>query len=329
MARSSKQKMKILLVMRELLEKTDEQNPVSTEEFIRMLNQNGISAERKGIYDDIETLKDFGIDIEYRRDNPRGYYVASREFELPELKLLVDAVQCAKFITENKSKELIKKLEKLASKKEATQLQRQVVIARRGKTVNESIYYHVDKIHTAINENKKVRFQYYEWTIRKEMHLRRNGKFYEISPFQLTWDDENYYMIGYDTEADKIKHYRVDKMKELEVLRERREGRKLSCRFDIAEYSKKTFGMFGGEEDIVRLVCKNEMIGVMIDRFGKEAPIYPAEEGYFTFIVKVSVSPQFFGWIFGLGDAVRIESPVGVAQQFQRKLETVAESYRK
>lgn len=329
MARSSKQKMKILLVMRELLEKTDEQNPVSTEEFIRMLNQNGISAERKGIYDDIETLKDFGIDIEYRRDNPRGYYVASREFELPELKLLVDAVQCAKFITENKSKELIKKLEKLASKKEATQLQRQVVIARRGKTVNESIYYHVDKIHTAINENKKVRFQYYEWTIRKEMHLRRNGKFYEISPFQLTWDDENYYMIGYDTEADKIKHYRVDKMKELEVLRERREGRKLSCRFDIAEYSKKTFGMFGGEEDIVRLVCKNKMIGVMIDRFGKEAPIYPAEEGYFTIIVKVSVSPQFFGWIFGLGDAVRIESPVGVAQQFQRKLETVAESYRK
>ena len=329
MARSSKQKMKILLVMRELLEKTDEQNPVSTEEFIRMLNQNGISAERKGIYDDIETLKDFGIDIEYRRDNPRGYYVASREFELPELKLLVDAVQCAKFITENKSKELIKKLEKLASKKEATQLQRQVVIARRGKTVNESIYYHVDKIHTAINENKKVRFQYYEWTIRKEMHLRRNGKFYEISPFQLTWDDENYYMIGYDTEADKIKHYRVDKMKELEVLRERREGRKLSCRFDIAEYSKKTFGMFGGEEDIGRLVCKNKMIGVMIDRFGKEAPIYPAEEGYFTIIVKVSVSPQFFGWIFGLGDAVRIESPVGVAQQFQRKLETVAESYRK
>ena len=207
MARSSMQKKKILLVMKELLEKTDESHPLSMTDLIFMLSNNGISAERKSIYHDIEVLRDFGIDIENKREKPAGYYVASRDFELPELKLLVDAVQCTRFITKKKSEELIKKLENLASKSEAAQLQRQVFVVNRNKTKNENIYYNVDKIHTAISENAKVRFQYYEWTVAKEMRLRREGMFYEISPWALTWDDENYYMIGYDQVSQVVKHY--------------------------------------------------------------------------------------------------------------------------
>ena len=204
MARSSMQKKKILLVMRELLDKTDETHPLSILDLIQMLSENGISAERKSIYHDIEVLKEIGIDIENRREKPAGYYVASRDFELPELKLLVDAVQCARFITKKKSEELIRKLENLTSKSEAAQLQRQVFVVNRNKTVNENIYYNVDKIHTAISQNTKIRFQYYEWTVSKEMHLRRDGMFYEISPWALTWDDENYYMIGYDQNSQVI-----------------------------------------------------------------------------------------------------------------------------
>lgn len=327
MAKSNGQKMKILLIMKELLEKTDEENVLSMAELIQMLKQNGISAERKSIYDDVNTLRAFGIDIVL--EQKKGYYIASRDFELAELKLLVDAVQCAKFITRSKSEELIKKLEKLTSKYEAAQLHRQVFVLNRVKTENVQIYYNVDKIHTAISRKSKVSFQYYEWTMEKEMRPRRNGKVYEISPWALTWDDENYYMIGYDKEAGKIKHYRVDKMKNLEILRGGRDGREVFDRFDIASYAKKMFGMFGGKEEEIRLVCKNEMIGVIIDRFGKNVQIYPKKDGVFVAIIKVSVSPQFFGWLFGLGDGVRIDSPREVAEQFQIQLDRLAKNYRK
>lgn len=328
MAKSSMQKKKILLIMRELLEKTDETHPLSITELILMLSENGISAERKSIYHDIEVLREFGIDIENRREKPAGYYVASRDFELPELKLLVDAVQCARFITKKKSEELIRKLEALASKSEAVQLQRQVYVVHRNKTVNENIYYNVDKIHTAISQNTMIRFQYYEWTIAKEMKLRREGMFYEISPWALTWDDENYYMIGFDQVDRVVKHYRVDKMVKLDVMRRSREGRELFAKFDLASYSQKVFGMFGGEEEEIRIVCKNDLVGVMIDRFGKNVCIHPVNEDSFVITVKVNVSQQFFGWLFALGNKVKIESPARVAEQFENHLKAVKECYK-
>lgn len=328
MAKSGMQKMKVLLIMKELLEKTDEKHPVSTTDLVSMLEKNGISAERKSIYHDIETLKTFGMDIESRRELPAGYYIASRDFELPELKLLVDAVQCARFITRKKSEELIRKLEGLASKYEAEQLHRQVFVINRIKTMNENIYYSVDKIHEAISRNARIRFQYYEWTIAKQMLLRKNGMFYEISPWALTWDDENYYMVGYDGEKKMIKHYRVDKMVKLEVMKLPREGKELFSRFDLASYSQKVFGMFGGKEEKVRLVCKKELVGVMIDRFGKDIPLHSSGENSFTFTVQVNVSQQFFGWLFALGDGVKIESPVAVAEQFKQQMQKVAENYK-
>ena len=328
MARSSMQKKKILLVMRELLDKTDETHPLSILDLIQMLSENGISAERKSIYHDIEVLKEIGIDIENRREKPAGYYVASRDFELPELKLLVDAVQCARFITKKKSEELIRKLENLTSKSEAAQLQRQVFVVNRNKTVNENIYYNVDKIHTAISQNTKIRFQYYEWTVSKEMHLRRDGMFYEISPWALTWDDENYYMIGYDQNSQVIKHYRVDKMVKLDIMKRPREGKELFVRFDLANYSQKVFGMFGGEEEELRIVCKNELVGVMIDRFGKDICIHPVDDDSFDVTVRVNVSQQFFGWLFALGNKVKIESPVRVVEQFENHIRAVLGCYK-
>lgn len=328
MARSGMQKMKILLVMRELLEKTDEFHPITTTELVSMLERNGIAAERKRVYHDIEILKKFGIDIENRREQPSGYYVSSRDFEFPELKLLVDAVQCARFITRKKSEELIRKLEKLASKEEARQLQRQVFVLNRIKTKNENIYYSVDQIHTAIAQNAKIRFQYYEWTISKKIHLRKNGMFYEISPWALTWDDENYYMVGYDPQGKMIKHYRVDKMLKLQILKVPREGRELFSKFDIASYTQKMFGMFGGTEETVRLVCDNELIGVMIDRFGKEIPIYPQGENHFAIVVRVNVSQHFYGWLFALGNGVRIESPNRVVEQFKKHMWAIGQNYK-
>ena len=328
MARSSMQKKKILLVMKELLEKTDENNPLSIAELISMLSDNGISAERKSIYHDIEVLKEFGIDIESRREQPAGYYVANRDFELPELKLLVDAVQCTRFITKKKSEELIRKLENLTSRSEAAQLQRQVFVINRNKAMNENIYYNVDKIHTAISQNAKVRFQYYEWTVEKEMRLRREGMFYEISPWALTWDDENYYMIGYDHAGNVIKHYRVDKMIRLEVMKRPREGKELFSRFDLVSYSQKVFGMFGGKEEELRLICRNGLAGVMIDRFGKDVALHPVSEDSFVITVRVSVSRQFFGWLFALGDQVRIESPAWVVEQFKGQIMAVREGYK-
>lgn len=328
MARSSMQKKKLLLVMRELLEKTDENHPLSVADLILMLSKNGISSERKSIYHDIEVLREFGIDIESRRGIPAGYYIASRNFELPELKLLVDAVQCTRFITKKKSEELIRKLENLASKSEAVQLHRQVFVVNRNKAMNENIYYSVDQIHTAISQNAKIRFQYYEWTVAKEMRLRRDGMFYEISPWALTWDDENYYMIGYDHIGESIKHYRVDKMINPEVMKRSREGKELFARFNLVSYSQKIFGMFGGDEEEVRLICKNELAGVMIDRFGREVNLHPVGDELFTVTVRVSVSRQFFGWLFALGSKVRIESPSWVVEQFQDQMRAVCETYK-
>lgn len=176
--------------------------------------------------------------------NP-GNYVGNRQFELPELKLLVDAVQSSKFITTKKSRELIKKLQAFTSKAEAEQLQRQVFISNRPKTGNETIYYNVDQIHASIFQNKKVQFQYAEWTEKKELRLKRNGSYYQVSPWALTWDDENYYLIAYDEQSDCIKHYRVDKMQHMTMCDEKRVGKEKFQNFDLVAFSKKTFGMYG------------------------------------------------------------------------------------
>lgn len=239
MARSSNQKEKILFLMRLFHEETDAMHPLSRKQLEEKLLEYGIQAERKSLYNDIETLKKFGMDIAYRKERPEGYFLQSHEFELAELKLLVDAVQSSRFITESKSNSLIRKIESMASKYEAKQLQRQVVVANRIKAMNESIYYNIDKIYASIASNQQILFRYFEWTIEKTTRLKKGGEPYQVSPWALTWDDENYYLIGYDVDAGILKHFRVDKMLDIETLGEPRVGKEEFGRFDLAHYTKK------------------------------------------------------------------------------------------
>ena len=328
MAKSSNQKAKILYLMQLFLEETDEEHPISRKGLEEKLADLGIHAERKSLYNDIETLKNFGMDISYRKEHPEGYYLAEREFELPELKLLVDAVQSSRFITQKKSDALIRKIEKLTSRYEAHKLQRQVVVADRIKAMNESIYYNVDKLHSAIGLDEQITFQYFEWTVSKELRLKKGGEIYQVSPWALTWDNENYYLIGYDMNAQCIKHFRVDKMLRIELSGRKRAGREAFARFDLAQYTKRTFGMFGGDEETVRIRFHNKFVGVVIDRFGKDVPLRPDGETHFIARVQVAVSEQFFGWMTGLGRDAQILSPSAVVEAYRRLLEDLGNIYK-
>ena len=321
------QKMKILCLMQILLQRTDENHMMSATDLCNALQEYGLKAERKSIYTDIEALQQFGLDIVQQKGSNPGYYIASREFELAELKLLVDAVQASKFITTKKSGELIRKLERLTSKFEAQQLQRDVFIYNRPKAGNETIYYSVDQIHRALHSDSKILFQYAEWTTKKELHIKKNGEFYLASPWALIWDDENYYLIAYDEDVDSIKHYRVDKIQNISVSDEKRVGKEVFLDFDLAVFAKKTFGMYGGQDETVTLLCHNSLAGVMIDRFSEAVPMIPVDEEHFYVKPVVTVSQQFFGWITGLGDMVKITSPIYVKEQYLDYLVGILSGY--
>lgn len=327
MAKGANQKIKILYLMKILLENTDDEHGMTLSELGDALRTYGVEAERKTLYDDLEVLRTFGMDIEMRKDRCVRYYVASRHFEMPELKLLVDAVQSSKFLTLKKSNELIGKLESYASRYQAQKLRRQVFVSHRIKTMNESIYYAVDEIHEAIGRNAQISFQYFEWNAKKEKQLRHGGKRYEVSPVALTWDDENYYLVAYESESRKIKHYRVDKMLHLCVMEKEREGAELFCDFDVGLYSQKTFGMYGGEECTVALRCRNWLAGIIVDRFGTDTVFLRADEEHFDVHVRVAVSPLFLSWVMNFGTDIRILSPDSVKEQCVKLARSVLEQY--
>lgn len=329
MPRSANQKQKLLYLVKILTEQTDAGHCLGTQELIAALAEYGISAERKSIYDDIAQLTDFGYDIRLIKARAGGgYYLASRTFELAELKLLVETVQASRFLTLKKSRELISKLETLASKSEAVQLQRQVFVANRIKTANESIYRIVDEIHRAIQQNAKITFQYLEWNLDRELVARHGGRVYEVSPWALTCKDENYYLIGHDSAENKIKHFRVDKLGRIEILSQaKREGAELFERFDIAAYTNRTFGMFGGREETVTLAFENRLIGVVMDRFGKEVSVRRQDEEHFRVRVQVALSSQFYGWLTGLGEGASIVAPLPVREEYAAYLENILRQY--
>ena len=327
MAKGAGQKQKLLVLQNVLLERTDEEHPISTQALIDTLAAQGIPAERKSIYDDMEGLRQAGLDIQSRKGKDPGWFVGQRPFQLPELKLLVDAVQSCKFITKRKSDDLIRKLEGLTSAHQARQLQRQVYVDRRVKTMNESVYYSIDKLHTALASGKAVTFRYFDYSVRKEKVFRRNGRRYTVFPHGLIWDSENYYLVGWDGTKKEVRHYRVDKMSELAVTCLRLEnGEDLDrSTFDMAAYAAKHFGMFSGREGKVRLRCANTMVGVMLDRFGPEVILVPDGPDHFTLTVEAVVSPQFFGWLFGLGDGVVLTSPDWAVEDYRSRLRAAAE----
>lgn len=328
MPKGKNQKFKLYCLAQIMLEQTDEEHYISMPEIIEALAAYDITADRKSLYQDLRDLEKLGIEVEGEATGNRyHYHVISRFFELPELKLLVDAIQSSKFITERKSNALIKKLERLVSKYEAQKLQRQVYVSGRIKTMNESIYYTVDAIHNAISENRKIKFQYYQWNLKKEMELRHNGAWYHISPWGLSWDDENYYLVGFDSKAGLIKHYRVDKMLHISMSEEKREGSEYFTKLDMAEYAKKSFGMYGGEEQTVKLLVDNSLAGVVIDRFGKDVMMIPTDGNRFTVSVNVRVSRQFMGWVFSLGEKVKIVGPDLVIQQMREEVARLVRQY--
>ena len=322
------EKLTILHLMDLLLDQTDRDHTMTADMICNALETDyDIVCSKKTVYRDIARLKEYGLKIEQLRGSTPGYYVDTRDFELAELKLMVDAVQSSKFITEEKSRELIKKLGKLTSRENSKQLQRQVYIYNRAKTGNDAIYRNVDVIHDAIRENHQVTFHYLEWTMKKELYQRHEGKVYKVSPWGLTWDDENYYLVGYDEDDDKIKHYRVDKMKDISLTADKRHGRDQFRDFDLAAFAKKTFGMYGGADTKVTLRCEEHLAGVIIDRFGKDVMMIPKNDHTFNVTVLVTVSSQFFGWITGIGTGIRIEGPAEVRDEYRKYLKSVMDLY--
>ena len=328
MAKASSQKLKILYVMEFLLRNSDEEHPVSISQIADHLEAHDIPAQRKSLYDDIEALRKFGLDIiQTNRGRIYGYYIASRDFELPELKLLVDSVQSSKFITRRKSSALIRKIERLASIHDAQLLQRQVYVQNRIKTMNESIYYNVDEIHNGISQNRKIRFKYFDLTVTKERSYRKNGEYYVMSPYALTWDNENYYLVAFDSGAEIIKHFRVDKMTDISMIDEPRDGQDAYKAMDMAEYSKSIFGMFSGKPEPVRLRFNNQLVGSVLDRLGNDILLVPDGDDCFTVTANVVVSPQFFAWIFGFGEMAQILGPQDVVDRMVAHTGTVLDLY--
>lgn len=317
MARQEHQKTKILYILKILSEETDERHPLSAGQIAERVAEYGVRCERKSVYSDLEELTEFGYDIIRTR---QGAYMASRRFELPELKLLVDAVQSSKFITERKSNELIAKLGTLASRYESAQLRRQVFVRGRIKAMNESIYYNIDAIYEGIERNHQISFFYCDWNVKKELEKRRQGVRYRISPWFLCWENEKYYLIGYDAVPEQMKHFRVDKMLQIQVEQQERLGQQVASGMDPATYGRQTFGMFQGRQELVTLRVAKELVGVMIDRFGTEVWMYPADEQSVQVRAEVMVSNQFFGWLVGLGGLARIEGPAWVETAYRELL---------
>ncbi|MBO4902629.1 MAG: WYL domain-containing protein [Lachnospiraceae bacterium] len=319
MARTGNQKLKLLRLMDILLNRTDEQHPLSTQQLIDALAQYGIDAERKSIYSDLEELTFYGLDIiKCGGKKNQGYYVGARTFELAELKLLVDAISASKFISEKKTRELIRKLSQLTSSYDAAKLDRQVCVANRVKTVNEQVLYQIDAIHMALQNKKMISFQYMEWNASKRLMVRRDGALYKISPKTLLWDDENYYLVAWDPEAGICKHFRVDKMKNITVLDE--DAKNPEIEIDPALYSKRMFGMFGGKLQDVTIRCPMNRIGILIDRFGKEINIRADGLDHCLVRTQIAVSNHFFGWLCGLGGEFEIVSPAEVAEEYKEHL---------
>lgn len=325
--KNPQQKLKLLYLAKILNENSDENHPITVNQMIDFLAQYGISAERKSVYDDIECLKVFGLDIVSVKSKSFGYYIASRDFELPELKLLVDTVQASKFITRKKSLELINKLEKLTSKHYAQLLNRQVYVTNRAKSFNEKIYYNVDKIHEAISSDCWISFKYFDIDVNKEKSYRKEGKFYKEQPVCLMWNEENYYLVAYKEKYNSYVHYRVDKMEYISLIDEKRILP--DKEFDQASYAKKMFSMFSGDETEVDIIFANELSGTVIEKFGNDVFMYPIDDKTFKAKVKVSVSPFFLSWILGLGDKALIVSPDNIIENMKEFLNNGLKKYNK
>ena len=317
-------KLKLLYLARFLQQETDEQHPKTLQDMIAHLDACGISAERKSIYDDLELLRLFGMDIQTVKSKSFGYFLGERDFQLPELKLLIDVVQASPFLTKAKSMELIAKLEQLTSRYGARQLRRQVYVMNRLRTVNETLYYAVDGINTAINENKKISFRYFDWTVEGGKAYRRGGAVYVTDPVALCVD-RHYYLVAYDAAINDYRHYRVDRISNLTVLDEARG--QLPEGFDLGEYTRSTFDMYNGESTRVTLRMDRKLLNIAIDRFGADAHMRHLEDGAIEVSAEVEAGPTFYGWLFQFGAQAKLLAPQQAVEDFKNWCRTTLEQY--
>ena len=316
----------MLYVLSYLEQNTDENNTCTIKQLLEMLEAKGFSADRKSIYSDIYALSEYGYDIEGIGSG--RYFLASRNFELAELKLLVDSIQYSRFITSKKTNELISKIEKLCSKDEAAKLKKQIVFQTASKSLNETVYYNVDKITTAIVEDRKISFRYFEYTVSGKQY-RKNGKLYIVSPFSMIVDDENYYLLAYSSDTKDLRHYRIDKMESIEISKAKRQGREVFEKEDMGHYTSRVFGMFKGEEKNVHLRFSNSLAGAARDVLGSDLMFIPDGTEHFTTHARIQISPHFFGWLFALGDGAEILGPEDVRQQMVKQINSIKNTYSK
>lgn len=327
MAATANQKLKTLYLKQLLETETDAEHGVTMERILGYLSSHGIDAERKSIYTDLDHLRAFGMDIGVRRGKQTEYMLLNPKFELPELKLLVDSVAASRFITHKKSLSLIKKLERETSVHEARELSRQVFVSRRIKTMNESIYYSVDTIHSAINADRQIKFKYFEYAPDKQRVMRRSGADYEVSPLSLIYSDENYYLAAFSENRGAIANFRVDRMLDVRVAKAARIKNDETKSFDAPSYVNRSFSMYGGERERVDILFHNSLSTVVIDRFGKDVIMRPADSEHFAVTVDVDVSPVFLSWVFMFGSRAWIMGPKNVVEQMATMAREVADSY--
>ena len=318
-------KLKLLYLARYLQEETDERHPRTVQDMIAYLERCGISAERKSIYDDLELLTLYGMDVQSVRGRTYGYFLGDRDFQLPELKLLIDVVQASPFLTQGKSMELIAKLEKLTSRPNARQLRRQVYVMDRVRTHNEKLYYAIDGLHTAINDDRKVTFRYFDWTPEGGKAYRRGGTLYEADPVALCVD-RHYYMVAYDPAISDYRHYRVDRMESLTVADTPRDP--LPENFDLGKYVRTIFDMYSGRTETVQLCFDRQLINVVMDRFGADAHIH-ADGDRIAVTAPVEVGPTFYGWLAQFGTQAELVSPAPIRQAFADHCRQIMAVYEK
>ena len=326
MAKSENQKQKLFRILEILMRETDEDNGLTIAEIISRLEEYGISAERKSLYSDFATLEELGFSVVRLYGNPPEYTLAERIFEMPELKLLVDAIQSSKFITAEKSFEMIEKLKIFAGSR-SSELSREIYVKDRVKTENSASIYTIDLIHTAIKENLRISFGYFDYGVDKKKYLRHNGKKYNVSPKALIWNNDNYYLVGFDEDSGSIKNFRVDKMHKTQIVPEEASIASDFYRLNPADYSKKSFKMFGGIEQLVTIEAREHLSGSVIDRFGHSVTFIKSEFG-FRFSVRVMVSKTFFAWIMGFGADMRIVEPSSVKEEMKTMLKEISKNYK-
>lgn len=326
-----KTKLKLLHILNILKEDSDEETILTTSDIIDKLQDKGIIAERRSVIRDIKTLEAFGYDISLYEENKQGYYLRSREFEEEELRILIDTVSASKSITTKKSKELIDKLKKLTSKNLGKKIVGQVYVDEKIKSKNERIYYNVNALSSAIEENKKVNFKYTTYNINKQLEYRKKGKTYKVSPYGLGWHEDNYYLIGIHEKYDNISHYRVDRIKDVEILDERRKILKEyenGKEFNVADYINKTFNMFTGEKKIVKIRFENHLINPVIDKFGTDVFLRKDGDENFLVCTEILISKGFISWLLQFGSSAELIEPVEVRDMIKEKVKELKNIYK-